>query len=76
MHINSQKWEIADECEYVEHTDVGHYQCDGGYIFNAGEGKKFKCPSCLGSGYKKTATGPYDVYQKAYHESLYFQAAP
>lgn len=63
MHINSQKWEIADECEYVEHTDTGHYPCDGGYIFNSAEGKKFKCSSCMGTGYKKTATGPYDVYQ-------------
>jgi hypothetical protein len=63
MHINSQKWEIADECEYVEHTDTGHFPCDGGYIFNSTDGKKFKCPSCMGSGYKKTATGPYDVYQ-------------
>jgi hypothetical protein len=63
MHINSQKWEIADECEYVEHTDTGHYPCDGGYIFNSAEGRKFKCSSCMGTGYKKTATGPYDVYQ-------------
>lgn len=63
MHINSQKWEIADECEFVEHGESGHYPCEGGYIFNSAEGKKYKCGSCGGSGYKKTATGPYDVYQ-------------
>lgn len=63
MHINSQKWEIADECEFVEHTEAGHFPCDGGYIFNSVEGKKYKCNSCGGTGYKKTATGPYDVYQ-------------
>lgn len=63
IHINSQKWEIADECEYVEHSESGHFPCDGGYIFNSVEGKKYKCNSCAGTGYKKTATGPYDVYQ-------------
>ena len=63
MHINSQRWEIADECEYVEHSETGHYQCDGGYIFNVAEGKKYKCHSCGGTGYKKSGTGPYDVVQ-------------
>src|SRR5690606_8409142 len=56
-------WEIADECEYVEHTDNGHYPCDDGYIFDSSQGIKYKCPGCGGTGYKKTATGPYDVYQ-------------
>lgn len=63
MHINSQRWEIADECEYVEHTDNGHFQCDGGWIFNATSGKKYKCGSCGGTGYKKSTGSPYDVVQ-------------
>lgn len=76
MHINSQKWEIADECEYVEQTESGFFNCDGGYIFNSAEGKKYKCPSCAGTGYKKTATGPYDVYQIDRQKALEPESVP
>lgn len=63
MHINSQKWEISDECEYVERTDEGNFACDGGYIFNQIKGDKHKCSSCSGTGRKKSANSPYEVYQ-------------
>lgn len=63
LQVNASKWEISDECEYVDHLDEGHFACDGGYIFNQIKGEKFKCPSCGGSGRKKTANSPYEVYQ-------------
>ncbi len=63
MHMWPQKWEVADECEYVEMSDNGQrYACQGGWIFNPLEEKgKHKCPSCKGAG-RKTATSPYESY--------------
>jgi len=58
MHIWPQKWEVADECEYVEDSK---YPCQGGYIFNAEKATKHQCPNCHGSG-RKTIKGPYESY--------------
>jgi hypothetical protein len=57
-HMWPHKWEIADECEYVEEHDGSRYPCQGGYIFNGQE--KYKCPNCKGSGYK-SAQSPYET---------------
>lgn len=60
-HMNPQKWEMADECEYVFQSVSGQkYGCIGGHIFDVEEGKKFTCPSCQGHGYK-SLTGPYET---------------
>lgn len=59
MHMWPQKWEVADECEYVERGEGGNWPCNGGYIFNGQT--KGKCPSCSGSGYK-TAKSPYESH--------------
>ena len=59
MHMWPQKWEVADECEYVEKHEGGGYACNGGYIFNGD--RKYKCPGCGGSGYK-TAKSPYETH--------------
>ncbi len=59
-HMNPQKWETADECEYVMETEYGKFACSGGYIFDSHEGKKSKCPSCGGHGYK-SLTGPFET---------------
>lgn len=62
MHMFPQKWEVADECEYVEKGDDGRsFACDGGYIFNQDKGQKYKCPECNGYG-RKTVKGPYESY--------------
>jgi len=57
-HMWPHKWEIADECEYVEENAGGRYACQGGYIFNGTV--KHKCPSCGGAGYA-TAKSPYET---------------
>jgi hypothetical protein len=61
-HLHPQKWEVADECEYVEQTEHGNYACSGGYIFNEYLGKKWKCGACGGTG-RKSVKGPYSTYQ-------------
>lgn len=61
MHMWPQKWEVADECEYVERGETSSYACQGGWIFNAEKADKHKCPSCSGSGYK-TAKSPYESH--------------
>lgn len=58
MHLWPQKWEVTDECEYVEDS---LYPCQGGYIFNQAKGSKHKCPNCQGSGFK-SAKGPYETH--------------
>lgn len=58
MHMFPQKWEVADECEYVEDNK---YPCNGGYIFNQDKGRKYKCPQCDGAG-RKSVKGPYETY--------------
>lgn len=58
MHMWPQKWEVADECEYVED---GQYPCNGGYIFNKEKGQKHQCPSCQGAG-RKSIKSPYETY--------------
>lgn len=63
LQVNASKWELSDECEYVDHVSEGHFACDGGYILNNVTGDRHKCPSCGGSGRKKTANSPYEVYQ-------------
>lgn len=59
MHMWPQKWEVADECEYVERGETGNHACQGGYIFDGKD--KYKCPGCSGSGYK-TAKNPYESH--------------
>lgn len=58
MHMFPQKWEVADECEYVED---GKYACEGGYIFNPEKGRKYKCPGCNGMG-RKTVNSAFGSY--------------
>ena len=58
MHMWPQKWEVADECEYVENAK---YACQGGYIFNTEKGSKYKCPECNGYG-RKSVKSPYETY--------------
>lgn len=58
MHMWPQKWEVADECEYVE---AQKYPCQGGYIFNQDKGTKYQCPSCKGAG-RKSLKSPYETY--------------
>lgn len=58
MHMWPQKWEVADECEYVESEK---YPCNGGYIFNAEKGSKYPCPECKGYG-RKSIKSPYETY--------------
>lgn len=58
MHMWPQKWEVADECEYVEDDK---YPCNGGYIFNADKGTKHQCPSCKGAG-RKSLKSAYETY--------------
>lgn len=58
MHMWPQKWEVADECEYVENQK---YPCQGGYIFNQDKGTKYQCPSCKGAG-RKSLKSPYETY--------------
>ncbi len=60
-HMNPQKWETADECEYVHKSDSGvTFPCINGHIFDSDSGHKMTCPSCGGHG-RKSLTGPYDV---------------
>lgn len=64
-HLHPQKWEVADECEFVEHTGELDYPCTGGYIYNPSKtGGKYSCPSCQGTG-RKSVKSPYQVYQVA-----------
>jgi hypothetical protein len=56
MHMFPQKWEVADECEYVEDNE----HCTGGFLFFEGKRPKL-CPSCKGGG-RKSVKGPYDTY--------------
>lgn len=56
-HLFPQKWEVADECEYVAE---GNNSCTNGLIF-PGDGKPYKCPSCKGAG-RKTVKSPYETY--------------
>lgn len=58
MHMFPQKWEVADECDYVED---GKYACEGGHIFNKESNKRYQCPSCHGAG-RKSVKGPYQTY--------------
>lgn len=60
MNIHHHKWEVADECDYI--LD-GKYACNKGYIYQD-TAKPSMCPSCKGTG-KKSAKGPYEVYQVA-----------
>jgi hypothetical protein len=59
MHMWPQKWEVADECEYVEESDNGRHACNSGYIFDGTS--KHKCPGCKGTGYK-SAKSPYETH--------------
>ncbi len=58
MHMWPQKWEVADECEYIENDK---YQCTGGYIFNTEKDLRYLCPSCKGAG-RKSVKSPYETY--------------
>lgn len=57
-HMWPHKWEVADECEYVELYEGKSWPCQNGWIFNGDE--KHKCPSCKGSGYS-TAKSPLET---------------
>lgn len=58
MHIWPQKWEVADECDYVAENK---YPCQGGYIYYTETNERLKCPSCKGAG-RKTIKSPYESY--------------
>lgn len=57
MHMFPQKWEVADECDYIED---GKYECTNGTIFPDG-GKPHLCPTCKGAG-RKTVKSAYESY--------------
>jgi hypothetical protein len=57
MHMFPQKWEVADECDYIED---GKYGCEGG-IISPDKGKPHVCPSCQGAG-RKSVKSPYQTY--------------
>lgn len=57
MHMFPQKWEVADECEYVEDN---MYECTNGLIFPQ-DGRPHKCPACKGAG-RKAVKSPYETY--------------
>lgn len=62
-HLHPQKWEVADECEFVMHSDGMDYACQGGYIYNPKvKGGKSVCGNCGGTG-RKSVKGPYQTYQ-------------
>jgi len=56
-HLHPQKWEVADECDYVYEGQA----CQGGRIYNETEGTSQKCPSCNGAG-RKSVKGPHSTY--------------
>lgn len=56
-HLHPQKWEVADECDYVKDGQ----QCVNGTIFSESEGRSYKCPSCGGAG-RKAVKSPYQTY--------------
>lgn len=64
-HIHPQKWEVADECEFVEVKEYGEFSCQGGYIYDSKlRGGKHICPSCNGIG-RKSVKSPHQTYQVA-----------
>lgn len=56
-HLHPQKWEVADECDYVENGQT----CTNGLIFNEKGGDPHKCPSCGGAG-RKAVKSPFQTY--------------
>lgn len=64
-HIHPQKWEVADECEFVEVKEYGEFSCQSGYIYDPKtRGGKHLCPQCGGLG-RKSVKSPYQTYQVA-----------
>lgn len=63
-HLHPQKWEVAEECEFVQHTDHGDYPCIRGEIFDTVKVTRSQCSHCGGSG-RKSVKGPHSTYQVA-----------
>lgn len=62
-HLHPQKWEVAEECEFVSHTDHGEFACQGGWIYDSTlKGGKTSCSHCGGTG-RKSVKGPHQTYQ-------------
>lgn len=62
-HLHPQKWEVAEECEFVAMTDHGEFACQGGYIYDPKvRGGKSSCSSCGGTG-RKSVKSPHQTYQ-------------
>lgn len=62
-HLHPQKWEVAEECEFVQHTDHGEFPCQGGYIYDSSiKGGKSSCGHCGGTG-RKSVKSPHQTYQ-------------
>lgn len=59
QHLWPQRWEVADECEYVEEGENGRFPCNGGWIFD--NVTKHRCPNCKGSGFG-SAKSPYETH--------------
>lgn len=57
QHMWPQKWEVADECDYVD----GKNQCEGGWVYNSDRNDRHTCPSCNGAG-RKSIKSPYQTY--------------
>lgn len=55
-HVFPKYWEYVSECDY---NDSKHGSCQDGWLFDD-EGKKYRCPSCKGSGVKSLS--PFGTY--------------
>lgn len=62
-HLHPQKWEVAEECEFVAVTDHGEFACQGGWIYDPSKkGGKSQCGNCGGTG-RKSVKSPHQTYQ-------------
>lgn len=61
QHIHPWRWEVAEECEFVERSATGRgYPCESGMIHNIEKEMNYPCPACGGAG-RMSRRGPYGV---------------
>lgn len=59
--IHPWRWEVAEECEFVEHSSSGAgYPCTSGMIHNLQKDTHYICPGCNGAG-RVSRRGPFSV---------------
>lgn len=59
-HLHPIRWEVAEECEFVDRTGDGEFPCQNGLISSPG-GQRI-CPNCRGTG-RKSVQSPHQIYQ-------------